>query len=201
MEIRVIPLKIRSGFLAVITASMILTMLPLVARSAPAAPDSVTTMAMEGGCTFVFQLPVGYKLRERATPMPGCDSMIWMSPTAATESDGVILQVGVIKPSTDMLKAMQEVDLAKITKSILEGKAEGWSEFHPAQPAEVTVANVKYVRIDFDGMRKPGGTKISGFLMLAAYKEKLISIVVEVPEKEHSELESFNRLAKTIQVQ
>ncbi|HEY9718500.1 MAG TPA: hypothetical protein V6C69_13600 [Trichormus sp.] len=174
---------------------------PTSANSAPAAPSTVTTMAMEGGCTFVFQLPSGYKLRERATPMPGCDSMVWMAPNAAAESDGVIFQLGVLKPTVDMLKAMQDVNLTQVAKSILNGKAEGWKEFHPTEPSEVTIANVKYIRIDFDGVRKDGGTKITGFQMVGEYKEKLVSIVVEAPEKSQSELDSFNRLAKTIQVQ
>jgi hypothetical protein len=174
---------------------------PGVAPTSTMTALGATTMAMQGGLTFVFKLPVGFTLKQRTKAAVNCDTMVWMKPDAVSESDGALYELSVISPTESMEKDMQSTSTTQIAQDILSGKAESWREFHQKKAEEVTIAGVKYTRIDFDGARKEGDVKISGFQLLGEFKEKFVCAVVQAPEQSNSDLQAFDQSLKTLQVQ
>ncbi len=149
----------------------------------------------------MFQLPVGYALRERMKAGPGCDTMVWMKPEASNENEGILCELAVIAPNESMQKDMQSETDSELAKDLLSGKANQWQEFHQIEPRAVQAANVKCVQIDFDGVRNGTGKKIVGFQVSGVYKEKVISLIVQAPEPMKADLNPFDNLVKTLQVQ
>jgi len=158
-------------------------------------------MAMQGGLTFVFQLPVGFTLKQRTKAAVNCDTMVWMKADTVTESDGALYELSVISPSESMQNDMQSQGLTKVAQDLLAGKSESWREFHRAEPSEVSIGSLKFVRIDFDGARKEDDAKLSGFQLLAEYNDKVVCAVVQAPDQAKNDLQAFNDAMKTLQVQ
>lgn len=171
------------------------------AASAPAPATTSTTMAMQGGLTFVFQLPSSFKLRRRTKAGAGCDAMIWMKPDTISEDDGPVCEVAVVNPSEEVEKDVQSESQAQLAQDLLSGKAKQWREFHHSQPKDVTIKNLKYVQIDFDGTRIEGAPRIQGFQLLTIYKDKLVTIIAQTPEQASVELKNLSDLMQSLQVQ
>jgi hypothetical protein len=57
------------------------------------------------------------------------------------------------------------------------------------------------VQIDFDGVRNSTGKKIFGFQVTGVYKDKVVNVVVQAPEPMKPDLNPFENLIKTLQVQ
>jgi len=158
-------------------------------------------MAMQGGLTFVFQLPPNFKLRQRTKAAAGCDAMIWMKPDTVSEDDGPVCEVAVVNPGEDAQKDLQAESQTQVAQDLLIGKANQWREFHHSEAKDVTIKNLKYVQIDFDGTRVEGSPKIHGFQLVTEYKDKLVSIIVQGPEPAATDVKTLSDLMLSMQVQ
>lgn len=124
-----------------------------------------------------------------------------MKPDTVTENDGVLYELSVIDPTEGMQKELETHSKAEIAQELLKGKGSQWTQFHTSEPKEVSLANLKALQIDFDAKRNSGDPRILGFQIFAQCKDKVVTIVAQVPEASRAELQTLSELLKTVQIQ